>query len=285
MLPKNLPPDLEWIRNERLEFSPRTTEHLRHYVYPLMHPLDGHVFYVGEGQGQRVYDHLISAVRLMADGALQTIADDETDPEHSEKLGTIAAILRSGRLPRMSIVRDGISTQQEAQRVEGALIDVLDYLSSLDRAVPPLTNLQAGHGFASFRSVEDVEATHGQSFRMSDLPGWKEGEEVLFLNINRRWGEVASNKNSVYAVTRGWWRLSSARAGRVRIVVVHAWGIVRAVFEVGGWESPNPDGRIAFNALDPGGLAGPPFKDRNLGTVLGTGGGQGSQSPVRYASH
>ncbi|RZA20364.1 MAG: GIY-YIG nuclease family protein, partial [Proteobacteria bacterium] len=218
-LPNNLPSQLGWLRNERLQFSPAAEQMLGHYVYMLLHPDDGRVFYVGEGQRQRVFDHLLKAVQLISDGALQMIEDDEADPEHSEKLGTIAKIIATKRLPLMHIVRDGMDTQEEAQRVEGALIDVLDYLAALNQIVPPLTNQLAGRGVASFRTVNDVEATHGESFSLADLPDLKVDESVLFVNVNRRWGEVVAGQQSLLEIAQGRWRLAPARAAQCRYVV------------------------------------------------------------------
>lgn len=284
-LPSNLPSQLGWLRNERLQFSPAAVQMLGHYVYMLLHPDDGRVFYVGEGQRHRVFDHLLRAVQLISDGALQIIADDETDPENSEKLGTIAEILSTQRLPMMHIVRDGMATQQEAQRVEGALIDVLDYLATLKRVVPPLTNQQAGHGVTCFRTVHDVEATHGESFNLGDLPALQLGETVLFVNVNRRWGEVVTGKQSLLEVAQGRWRLSPARAAACRYVVAHAWGIVRGVFLVDSWSSLDLDRRISFQSASPDGLPGAAFRGRNIGFTFGDGRSRGSQNPVRYVRY
>ena len=44
------------------EFSQLTIEKLGYYVYTLTDPFDGFVFYVGKGQGNRVFAHVNDAL-------------------------------------------------------------------------------------------------------------------------------------------------------------------------------------------------------------------------------
>ena len=43
-------------------FPQEVVEALRHYVYRLIDPRNGETFYVGKGQGQRVFDHVSGAI-------------------------------------------------------------------------------------------------------------------------------------------------------------------------------------------------------------------------------
>jgi hypothetical protein len=92
--------DFSWMVSDTMVFSAATSEALRHYVYMLTDPSDGRIFYVGEGQGQRVFRHVLDARDLLLAGSTSTLAEDETDQENSQRLGTIAKILITGRHSR-----------------------------------------------------------------------------------------------------------------------------------------------------------------------------------------
>ncbi len=42
-------------------FNSAVAEHLRWYVYALRNPLDGRIFYIGKGKGNRVFQHAVAA--------------------------------------------------------------------------------------------------------------------------------------------------------------------------------------------------------------------------------
>ena len=45
-------------------FSPETIEKVGHYVYRLIDPRNGNTFYVGVGQGNRVFEHVKGAIKV-----------------------------------------------------------------------------------------------------------------------------------------------------------------------------------------------------------------------------
>lgn len=53
-------------------FSEAATETLQHYVYRLVDPRNGETFYVGRGQGDRVFQHV--------GGSIRNAGVDELDP-------------------------------------------------------------------------------------------------------------------------------------------------------------------------------------------------------------
>lgn len=276
------PRDLSWMKEHPQAFSNAAAEALLHYVYMLTIPETGRPFYIGEGVGSRVFEHVKEAAVALAaadwlptqddldnDVGLRAEGDDETQ---SRKIRSLMDILARRKMPGMYILREGMS-QQEALRMEGACIDLLQYMFDRD-LVTGLTNLNAGHGTATFRSVEDVEAAHGESFDLDALPDRDPTREVLFLNINHRWGEVrqvdptVAPKSLLEASQE--WRLDPQRAARCQYVVVHALGVVRGVFRVTGWSQRNGEGRINFYAdtTPPDGLPGPALRNKNVGELF-----------------
>jgi hypothetical protein len=73
------------------EFSKDVQKKLEHYVYRLVDPRDEKTFYVGEGQGNRVFDHAKNAMKKLLSSKKQN-DEDET----SLKIEVIKEILAKG---------------------------------------------------------------------------------------------------------------------------------------------------------------------------------------------
>lgn len=177
----------------------------------------------------------------------------------------------------MYVVREGL-TPEQALLIEAALISVLDWQRG-----GVLTNQVAGHGTTHFglKSVHELEATKGEPFRLSELPDLADSEEVVAINVNRRWAEVVANKSTLLDVSKGRWKLGKDRASRCPYAIVHANGIVRSVFKVKEWHGPDSEGRFTFEPFDQAPMAGPRFSQKNASSLFGTA-GSGSQNPIRY---
>ena len=259
-------------------FSPSTVEAIKSYVYVLTDETD-RIFYVGKGEGNRVFEH-VEEVRMLLKvdptGSLQIVDDDDAPEDRiAPKRQRIASILRQQKSPGMYIIREGLSPEQ-AFLIEAAVISVLGW--QFDSG---LTNQVAGHGTARFglKSVEELEATKGEPFRIADLPDTGDTEEVLAINVNRRWSEVLTGGATLLQVSAGRWKLSQRRAAKCPYAVIHAQGIVRGVFAIHGWSGPDGDGRFTFRSTDP--LPGAPFQNKNASSLFGLA-GSGSQNPIRY---
>jgi uncharacterized protein len=261
-------------------FSPATIEAIGSYVYVLA-DLNDQVFYVGKGQGNRVFDHVDEVRRLRSDDPKRLLVSPEEEDVDADGLSPkrqrIAALLKAGPGPAMYIVREGL-TPEQALLIEATLISVLDWQQG-----GVLTNQVAGHGTThlGLKSVHELEATRGEPFRLSDLPGLDDSEEVVAINVNRRWAEVVAKKSTLLDVSKGRWKLGKDRASRCRYAIVHANGIVRGVFRVKEWHGPDPEGRFTFEPVDQAPMAGPSFSQKNASSLFGTA-GSGSQNPIRY---
>ena len=105
------------------EFPSSVFEHLKYYVYLLKDPINNEIFYVGKGNGNRIFSHLNFAL---------------SNPERSDKLNKIRAIRKRGEEVEHIVLRHGLS-EKEAFEVEAAILDFVDFLS-----IEGLTNLVLG---------------------------------------------------------------------------------------------------------------------------------------------
>lgn len=106
-------------------FTAHEAENLQHYVYFFQDPSNNKIFYVGEGKGSRVLDHIEHA----------------NEKEWvNRRLDKIREIKARGEQVRCFIARHGMD-KHTAQEVEGALIDVLRFKCQDD-----LMNEQRGSG-------------------------------------------------------------------------------------------------------------------------------------------
>lgn len=261
-------------------FSPATIESIGSYVYALTDANDT-IFYVGKGQGNRVFQHVDEVRRLIDNDPIGLLrkpeADDEQDNGMGPKRHRIAQLLREGTPPRMYILREGL-TPEQALLIEAVLISALDW-----QLQGSLTNQAAGQGTTDYglKTVEELEATKGEPFKLTELPGLDESEEVIAINVNRRWGEVVTNRSTLLDISKGHWKLSKPRADRCRFAVIHSNGIVRGVFRIQGWDGPDSEGRFTFRPINDLPLSGTAFSQKNASSLFGVA-GIGSQNPIRY---
>lgn len=208
-----------------------------YYVYVLVDPRDGTVFYVGKGSKQR----------LLAHGREADLTPDEKP--RSSKVRRIRAIRKAGYEPRVDVVRHGLDESQ-AQLIEAALIDSLDGLA----------NAVEGHGSERGRQpLSEYVARYGAPLVADDAPPvvlirvgrWREMLEELEPGVWRRGNGYRPDISFQELIdsARGWWRVSPAniqRRGIHHAVAVYD-GVTRAIMEIGDW-TQRDDGRRAFTA-------------------------------------
>ncbi len=180
---------------------------LGHYVYLLIAPLDGSVFYVGKGIDDRCLQH-----------------DDSEDGEL--KAAKIAEIKAAGRELQIDIIRHGLQTKEEAFLVEAALIDAYGLAN--------LTNKVAGHGAEEFgrASLGALAARY--------MPEEAEiRHKVVFVKLAQTYREGISDQE-LYEAARGVWNLSPETARDYRYVLALWEGFVIEVYHVDRWQPANP---------------------------------------------
>lgn len=186
-------------------FPTSATEQLMHYVYRLIDPRNGETFYVGKGQGDRVFAH---ARAIPADGE----NDDSlvSDPKYQR-----IRDIQSAGLEVIHVIHRHGMTQRTAFEVEAALID----------AYPGLVNLQAGHGANDRGSRHADEIIKAHTLEPFDL-----GEPLILINIAALW-----NVRETYQATQCMWKINPYRAKQYNLVLGHARGIVRGAYRPDEW--------------------------------------------------
>lgn len=194
-------------------FSPTTLAHLGYYVYALIDPTNNKIFYVGQGQNNRVFDHAHAALNPSI-----------VTPSH--KLQTIRKIIKSGKDVEFLILRHGLKDKHEATIVESVLIDLLtNPLTKSQRINPKMTNIQGGHYMRELgiRKARDLEAQYGS------VPIGQSSHRLVVININRTYKDPSK---TIYEATQGTWRLSKKRADKADYVLSEYQGVIRAVFKM-----------------------------------------------------
>jgi hypothetical protein len=166
-------------------FPQHLWEKIGHYVYRLVDPRDGTTFYVGKGQGNRVFQH-----------ALGILFEPEIDEEDSQKRRRIQAIVEAKGSVEYVIHRHGL-TEAEAFHVEAALID----------AYPNLTNIQSGHGIDrnGQMSVREI-------MRLYELPPFPSPPQHKLVMIKVPKLKRRATIQDIYDLTRYCWRINKSRA-------------------------------------------------------------------------
>ena len=188
-------------------FPQEVIEALGHYVYRLIDPRNGETFYVGKGQGNRVFAHARGSV----DSA------ELTNP--GSKLKQIHHIRGLGMDVAYIIHRHGMS-EIEAKEVEAALID----------AYPGLTNKVAGEG--SKRGTKHVR----EIMLQYSAEEFVVREPLILISISQLW-----DRWGVYDAVRGLWRMKIGRAKQFDLVLAQVKGLVRGAFRPKKWMFGTPD--------------------------------------------
>ena len=187
----------------RDNFPDGVAEQLKWYVYRLIDPRNGETFYVGKGQGDRVFAH--------AKG--QMLEDDEI---LDSKLQRIKEIQSTGLEVGHVIHRHGISTQDRAYEVEAAVID----------AYPGLTNKARGYGARDYgsRHVEEIiDEYAGEEFEVK--------EPLLLISI----GIYYYLRHDPYDAVRYAWKVNLSRVRQYKLVLARLRGLVVGAYRPTEW--------------------------------------------------
>lgn len=192
-------------------------EAIGHYVYALRDPRDGHIFYVGKGQGARVLSHVREA------GLNPT--------SERAKLKRIHDIETANRSVEHLFLRTHLSSDEEALTIEQAVIDAYKATGL------SLTNLVSGHDSSTYglASVETVVA------ELSALPAPGSTEPTLHFVINKSWSRDMG-EDDVYFYTSGHWLIGADARAKARYAFGVAHGIVRGVYKIDSWFPSEQEG-------------------------------------------
>ena len=97
-------------------FDEKTIAELKYYVYLLVNPETNTPFYVGKGEGNRVFDHLNEA---------------KEGKKGTDKLDQIQAILKQNKTIEHVIVRHGLN-EKTAYQIEASLIDTFRFFPAFN---------------------------------------------------------------------------------------------------------------------------------------------------------
>ncbi len=182
-------------------FPPDVVPKLKTYVYRLIDPRNGETFYVGKGQGNRVFAHIHD--ELSQEG------DDLTD-----KLKRIREIRVAGFEVAHVIHRHGMDGAT-ALEVEAALMD----------AYPGLSNIAGGTGSSDYGAMHAREIIRRYSAPPADFR-----HKAILISVNRSAAET-----SLYEATRYAWKISRRKAMQAEVILATLRGLIVDAFVAEDW--------------------------------------------------
>jgi hypothetical protein len=227
---------------------------LKSYVYVYIDPRNGKPFYVGKGKDNRLFSHL-------------------QDQSETEKVAKIAEIRRTGKEPRIEILRYGLS-DSEARLVEASSIDLIGKAR--------LTNGTSGHHEGSFGRI-----TSQRVITMLTAKKIKVQHKAILITINKLYRSDMT-KEELYETTRGIWKVGETRRNKVEYALALYQGIVLEVYRIKHW---HPAGTLKYKYRDSSdykniarwefsGSIATDIRDEYIGFSVGKAG----QNPIRYAN-
>lgn len=237
-----------------MRFSQEVCEQLKHYVYKLIDPRTGNVFYVGKGQGNRVFQHEENAKSL--------VSDDEK--EEDLKARTILDIKKAG-LEVISVIHRHGMDKATAFEVESALIDV--YPEALNK----IAGARSEFGSMNAKQINELYEAEEADF---------DGDKCIIIKIRQ---ERIDEVGSVYKAVRWRWRLNPKKANKADYVVASCNGIIFGVFVVDeeGWKKDSDDDeRYFFDGKDAPMSVQEKYVRKRLPASYMK---RGAQNPVRYS--
>lgn len=191
-------------------FDESIVSQLGFYVYALIDPANGEPFYIGKGQGNRVFQHVACAL---------------TTEKKTDNYKKIREIKGRGDEVKHIIVRHGLD-EDAAYVVESAIIDFCLSIKEL-----PLMNQVVGHESSHVGAMTTDEVI--RKFRSEPLTDL--GEDALIININKKY-ERRAGAEDIYNATKGWWRMGLKKPS-AKYVLSEYRGLIVEVWKVHKWKS------------------------------------------------
>lgn len=202
----------------------------KYYVYALVDPRNRKIFYIGKGQGSRVYNHTTEAL--------------DNENKATAKLDLIREIRKSGQDVIQYVIRTYL-TEKEAFFLESALIDVLNF-KDFNLNVG-LLNIVSGHHdtetsliINQFKTPILTTAELNAFYSTEPIKSFK--HKVMAININKTYRsqnnkELFNIHPNIYEAVRKSWKINLQKAEQADFVLAEYKGIVRAIFKADKWYS------------------------------------------------
>ncbi len=201
------------VKNSSKTFSEKSLAELNgYYVYALIDPETNEIFYIGKGNGNRIFSHEIETDKILK--------------SEKEKHLRIQKILSQGLQVKKLIINWGL-TESEAFAAEASLINTINYVSK-----GKLTNIVSGHHVHEALTTEDFELIHGaEELKPEDIK-----HSILVIKINKMYRRDM-NEEELYNAVRGFWNcsLNSIKSRKVEYVFGVYNGLIVAVYKPDEW--------------------------------------------------
>jgi hypothetical protein len=240
-------------------FDEITSSKLGYYVYALVNPINGKVFYIGKGIANRVFAHVEEVLNLK-------------EIPYSIKQSEINELLKLNKKIQHYILRHGL-TEKEAFLIESVLID---YNNTL---INKLTNEVNGHNSA-FWGIKSTD----ELIRQYNAPKLDElSDPVVIININRKYKDTKSKAISVYEATKQAWVISSSKIKNIKYALAEFQGIIIAVYKITNWyqiltEENKTKVRRGFDGIE----APEEIKQKYFHKSIAHHKKQGAANPIRF---
>ena len=188
-------------------FDKLTKEKLKHYVYCLVDRDEGVPFYIGMGEGNRVFDHFEQA---------------QKDDQYGKKISKIRATKNIEHV----IIRHGLS-EKEAFLLESVLIDFMKNYTDF------LTNEVFGKETSAFGMLTTSEII--SKYNAKPLENFN--DDVVLININKSY-ERAKGGKTIYEATKQCWVIGERRK-KVKYALSEYKGIIVEVYKISKWYECN----------------------------------------------
>jgi hypothetical protein len=162
------------------------------------------------------------------------------DSRECEKTLRISELNMLGLPPRIDILAHGITNEEEALRVEGAVIDALWPGRKLTNWVRGFRCLEFGR--APLSELEILYAARKVSI----------SEPALLIRINRLY-RPGMTAEALYEATRGVWKIGKRRQHAKYALAVFE-GVARQAYAIDTW---HPAGTTTYNTRPPDTVAAP----------------------------
>lgn len=241
-----------------MTFDQKTSEYLQSYVYALIDPKNNLPFYIGKGNGNRVFNHVTCALES------ESIND---------KYAKIKEIKDRGEDVKHIIIKHGM-TDKTAYELESALIDFIEYLNI------PLTNEVSGH-----HSIDSGLMNTNEIIRKYNaIPLNELSDPAIIININKTY-KRGSGQDGIYTATKASWVVNKNKIKTIKYVLSEYRGLIVEVYKVHDWypvdtKDKNDKHKIRW------GFNGEPaeykIRDKYINKSVAHIKKQGSSNPIRY---